>query len=217
MRLDELAAAARHEALDILGICHTVPSDEVGTGTLVLFGPAEPGFWAHVTATPEFNDGAPDPLDRWSHRVISALADASGGAALFPFGTPARPFISWALRSGRSWVSPVALLVHDTAGLLLSFRGAVLLDERLPLPPPSAKPCETCEARPCTSTCPVSALTEQSYDIPACRSYLDGPDEAACKATGCAVRRSCPISQAYPRDPAQSAFHMASFHPPSGE
>lgn len=213
MKPEDLAAAARQEALDVLGLCHTLPSDELGSGTIVLLGPAEPGFWAHATATPEFKDGSPDPLDRWSHRVISTLAHASGGKALFPFGTPARPFISWALRSGRTWTSPVGLLVHDSAGLLVSFRGAILLDERLPLPPPTARPCETCETKPCLNTCPVGALTDQGYDIPACRSYLDGPDEAACKATGCAVRRSCPVSQTYPRDPAQSAFHMASFHP----
>lgn len=215
MTLDDLAHAAGEHVLDILGICHTVPEDGLGVGTIALLGPREPGFWVHVSASPEFNDTAPDPLDRWSHRVISDIALASGGAPLFPFGTPARPFIGWALRSGRAWASPVGLLVHDTAGLLVSYRGAVLFDNHLSLPQPATKPCETCAAKPCLDACPVSALTNQGYDIPACRSYLDGPDEAGCKATGCAVRRACPVSQSYPRDPAQSAFHMASFHKPT--
>jgi hypothetical protein len=34
-----------------------------GTRTLLLLGPAEPGFWPHLTAQPEWLDGAPT---RWT-------------------------------------------------------------------------------------------------------------------------------------------------------
>jgi hypothetical protein len=142
---------ARHR-LEVFGAFHPGPGDgaPAGTQTLLLLGPSEPGFWDHVTATPEFTDGRPDPLDRWSRRVIGHLACDLGAKALFPFaGPPWPPFIAWARRSGRAWASPVGFLVHDRAGLMVSYRGALALKRRIDLPaPPEASPCEGC-ARPC--------------------------------------------------------------------
>ena len=59
-----------------------------GIKTLFLLGPLEPGFWPYFLASPEYLDGAPDPMDRWSARVIGAMADDLGGEAFFPFGPP---------------------------------------------------------------------------------------------------------------------------------
>ena len=215
--LDAIAQAARAEALAVLGGFHPGPGDgaPAGTGTLLLLGPAEPGFWRHVRAAPEFGNGAPDPLDRWSRRVIDALAERFGARALYPFGGPPwTPFQAWALRSGRAWESPVRLLVHDTAGLLVSFRGALALTARLALPePPAAAPCAGCAERPCLTACPAGALDAEGYDVPACRAFLDTPAGSDCMELGCAVRRACPVSRGYARDPAQSAYHMRRFHP----
>ena len=178
--------------------------------TLLLIGPKEPGFWPHLTAQPEW-DGAPDPVDRWSRRVIGGMACDLGGKALFPFGGPPyHPFYKWALRTGRVWDSPVRLLVHAGQGLMVSFRGALALKERIAVPPPSAKPCEGCAA-PCLAACPAGALGEKGYDVPACHAYLSGGDRDCMKA-GCLVRRACPVTQAYARMPEQSAYHMRQFH-----
>jgi epoxyqueuosine reductase len=215
--LSRIARRADRERLAVFGAFRPQPGDSApqGTGTLVLLGPAEPGFWAHVTAAPEFADGASDPLDRWSARVIGGLARDLRGTALFPFtGPPYHPFTSWALRSGRAWVSPVRLLVHDTAGLMVSFRGAIALPQVLSLAPtPTAAPCDNCSGRPCLSACPVGALTGEGYDLPACHRFLDRPEGADCMDRGCAVRRACPISARYGRQPVQSAYHMSRFHP----
>lgn len=210
--LDDVASAAAAERLAVIGGFHPAPEDELG-GTLLLLGPAEPGFWAHVTASPEFADAAADPLDRWSTRVIGALADTFGGAAHFPFGGPPhRPFYAWALRTGRVWASPVTLLVHETAGLLVSFRGALALPGRIALPPAAPCPCDTCVGRPCLDACPAGALTGAGYDVPACRAFLDSPSGETCLMAGCRVRTSCPVSQGYARLAAQSAYHMRLFH-----
>jgi hypothetical protein len=215
--LDEVAAASARERLGIFGAFHPGPENDApeGTGTLILLGPDEPGFWAHVTAAPEFADGAPDPLDRWSARVIGALAEALGGTALYPFGGPPyRPFVRWALASGRAWRSPVTLLVHDTAGLMVSYRGALALPDRLDLPPPpSAPPCAACDGQPCRSACPASALSDEGYDVAACHHLLDTSDGLDCMTQGCAARRACPVSRRYGRLPEQSAYHMRLFHP----
>lgn len=208
-----LETLAARERLTILGALAARPEDGVGAGVLVLLGPAEPGYWAQITASPEFLDGAPDPIDRWSARVIGALASTLGGRALFPFGDPPRPFISWALRSGRAWQSPVTLLVHDMAGLMLSYRGAILLPGVLPDSPSDASPCDTCAERPCLTACPASALTGEGYDVGACHDFLDTEAGLDCMSGGCAVRRSCPAGRNYRRLKEQSAYHMERFHP----
>ncbi|MFW5881220.1 MAG: ferredoxin [Roseicyclus sp.] len=214
--LETIAARAAGHRLEIFGAFHPGPDDgtPAGTRTLLLLGPAEPGFWAHVTASPEFADGAPDPLDRWSRRVIGGMACDLGAKALFPFaGPPWRPFIAWAKRSGRAWASPVGFLVHDRAGLMVSYRGALALRARIDLPaPPDQAPCETC-ARPCLAACPMGALSAAGYDSAACHGFLDTDPGAACLSAGCAVRLACPVSRDYGRLPEQSAWHMARFHP----
>jgi epoxyqueuosine reductase len=208
--IEGLASAA---ALTILGGFQVQgdPTLPKGTRTLILLGPREPGFWVHLTSQPEW-DGAPDPVDRWSRRVIGGMACDLGGKALFPFGGPPwHPFQSWAVRSGRAWESPVRLLVHDTQGLMVSFRGALALKETIDLPPAPARPCDTCAA-PCLTACPVGALTGAGYDIPACHGFLDRAEGTDCMTGGCLVRRTCPLSQAYARMPEQSAYHMRQFH-----
>jgi len=209
--LDRIANAARGHNLAALGALHLAPDEVPGHASLVLLGPGGPGFWPHVTASPEFADGAPDPLDRWSRRVIGALARDLGAQALFPFGGPPwPPFTAWARRSGRAWPSPVGLLVHDTQGLMLSYRGALALPHRLALPPAAARPCDSCADRPCVTACPAGALVPDGYDVPACKSDLDRPGND-CMARGCAVRRACPVSGGAGRSDSQSAFHMGYF------
>lgn len=213
--LTRIAVDAAAQSLEIFGAFHPAAGDGVpeGTGTLVLLGPHEPGFWAAFSASAEYLDGAADPLDRWSARVIGTLAQGLGATALFPFGGPPfQPFIGWALKSGRAWVSPVGLLVHDTAGLMVSYRGALAFPDRLSLPQPVEKPCETCAGQPCLSACPVDALGPSGYDVPACKGYLDTDPGAGCQEGGCLVRRACPVSGRYGRLQVQSAFHMRAFH-----
>ena len=209
MTLDQIekALAPHHLAL-FGGVTAGLPD---GLRTLLLLGPKTPGFWPHFTASPEYNDNTADPLDRWSSRVITQLAQTLGAQAFFPFGGPPwQPFLQWAVDSGRAHVSPVGLLVHDAAGLMVSYRGALGFTQDIKLPKPPPSPCETCADRPCLSACPVDALTPTGYDVTACKADLDraGND---CVARGCAVRRACPVSQAHGRSEDQSAFHMRAF------
>ena len=212
MTYEDIAARLHADHLDIFGAFHTEHDEDLGEGTLLLVGPREPGFWQAFTTSPEWQDKAPDPMDRWSKRVVTAVAHEVDAEPLFPFGTPVRPFFTWALRSGRAWSSPVLLLVHDTAGLLLSYRGALHVPQRIALPRLPAKPCDTCTDKPCLSACPVNALSGEGYDLPACHAYLDTPPGADCMTNGCAARRACPVSQSYGRVAEQSAYHMGQFH-----
>ncbi|MEO0389802.1 MAG: ferredoxin [Pseudomonadota bacterium] len=178
---------------------------------ITLIG-AGAGMWPAFTAAPEYHDGQANPLDRWSKRVIGGIADTFCGSAVFPSdGPPYAPFIAWAKDTGRFWNSPTGMLVHDVAGLMISIRGALVLPGVTALPAVMDSPCSACAA-PCVDGCPVGALSaEAAYDVPACKAYLATTDGADCMGAGCLVRRACPVSAAFQRDPAQSAFHMQAF------
>ena len=212
---DELITALAAEALVPLGSAPPDPAFcPAGTRALLLIG-TEGGaaWWDRLTASPEWQNGAPDPLDRWSKRILGGLAARFGGTAHYPSdGPPWPPFQRWALATGRIWESPVRLLIHSEAGLWLAFRGALTLPFELPLPV-AERPCDNCTAKPCLTACPVGALTAAGYDVPACHAFLDSPAGADCLTQGCAVRRACPVSESHARLPAQSAYHMSRFHP----
>lgn len=213
MTLAAVESRANREQLTVFGAFHPKPADKApsGTGTLILLGPREPGFWQMFSRSPEMQDGTPDPLDRWSDRVITQMARDVGADPLFPFGGPPfQPFIRWAHGSGRAHQSPVGLLVHDVAGLMVSYRGALAFADVFDLPECPPNPCLTCTAQPCKTACPVDAFGLGFYDVPTCKADLDraGND---CMTRGCAVRRACPISQRHGRAEAQSAFHMEAF------
>lgn len=215
LTLDDIATRLAPHRLAVLGGFNPA-QDEAGfpqgTATLLLIGPDEPGYWPHLTAEPEWLDGAPDPVDRWSRRVIGRIACDLGAKALFPFGGPPwHPFYQWALRTGRVWDSPVRLLVQDAQGLMVSFRGALAVTARLELPD-AVKPCDSCAAQPCLTACPAGALGAAGYDVPRCHAFLDTPAGAGCLSGGCLVRRACPASQAYARMEEHSAYHMRQFH-----
>ncbi len=211
---EQVQAALDPHYLEVLGgfaVAEGEADFPAGTRTLLMIGPKEPGFWPHLQAQPEWK--GPDPVDRWSRRVIGRVACDLGAKALFPFGGPPyQPFYSWALRTGRVWDSPVKLLVHATQGLMVSFRGALALPQTIPLPPPAIQPCAAC-AKPCLTACPAGALTGAGYDVPLCHAHLSQPAGTDCMTRGCLVRSTCPAGAGYARMPSQSAYHMRQFHP----
>ncbi|WP_171133740.1 MULTISPECIES: ferredoxin [unclassified Ruegeria] len=211
----EIVEETAHRAgLIVMGALHprVTVAKQLDSGTLILLG-AGPGFWPVLKAAPEWRGR--DPVDQWSLRVIGQMAQQLGAQAHFPFGGPPyAPFIDWALKSGRTFSSPVGALVHDTVGMMISFRGALQFADEIAIPPASAgSPCIACPA-PCTQACPVGALNDQSfYDVEACHGHLSTPEGQTCMTGGCLARLSCPLSAGAERDPEQSAHHMRAFHP----
>lgn len=202
MILTHLNHALSAHALLSLGHC-----DHDG-GTLVLVGPDEPAFWEHFSSSPEFSDKEPNPLDRWSSRIIPQVAAQFDGKAYFPFGGPPyHPFYTWALNTGQFFASPIGFLVHSQRGLFASFRGAILVPEPM-ISAPLQSPCPTCTA-PCKTACPVGAF-DDGYDVSACKAHINSPDGADCIALGCRARRACPVFQGN-RPAAQAQFHMEAF------
>ena len=196
--------------LFVAGQTATIESDGLpDAGTILLISPNEPTFWDHFKASAEFQDGKPDAMDRWSKATLDPIAQRHGCQALFPSdGPPYPPFYSWALRTGRHWASPIAFLIHETAGLFTSFRGALFVPQTLPEKNAPEKPCNTCP-KPCETACPVDAFAD-GYDVTACKSFLPTDAGADCMQNGCKARRACPVGQGL-RIPEQAQFHMEAF------
>ncbi|TBW40103.1 ferredoxin [Siculibacillus lacustris] len=181
--------------------------------TLLIVGWRGRRGWDAFAASPEAGDDRPDPLDRWSRRVIDALAARLGGRALYPFdGPPWRPFQAWAARGGRSFPSPLGLTIDPDVGLWQSFRGALALAEPLDEPiVAGVSPCDACRDRPCLTACPVAAFDGATYAVARCRAHLEDPMGASCRDDGCRARRACPVGRDHVYAPAQIRFLMRAF------
>jgi hypothetical protein len=220
MDLESIERAAAAEGLSLRGAFHPEAADRVPdlpdgrpARTLVLLGNAGTGLWSAFAAAPEFADGKADPLNRWSTRVIGGLAARFGARALFPFGTPHRPFIAWAKRAEPVAESPLGMLIHPDHGLWHAYRGALAFagEIALPLQGRRPRPCDTCADTPCLTSCPVGAFTTEGYDVTACARHIAAPAGADCLELGCRARRACPVGRDRQYDSAQARFHMAAF------
>ncbi len=202
MTPDDLQDAVAPFGLMVMGI----------DGARVLLG-TDASWWPSFSRSPEAVDGAPDPVDRWSKRVINGFADTYNATASYPSdGPPYAPFIAWALATGRFWQSPTGMMIHDRAGLMISIRGALTFAAPLANPAIGQSPCNSCADKPCLTACPVGALrVDAPYDVPACKAHIATDAGRDCMTAGCRVRRACPISQSFDRPEAQSAFHMKAF------
>jgi ferredoxin len=218
MPVDLVSVTTRIEnlGLAVRGGFHPLPEDDVpllpdgaDIGTLLMVGNAGPGFWTRVRTAPEA--AGPDPIDRWTRRVLTGIADAT----LFPFGGPPHhPFQRWARRADPLLAaSPLGLLIHPEFGLWHALRGALLFRERLELPAikPVPSPCETCAGRPCLTTCPVDAFSTRGYDVTTCRTYLATLSGQPCIIQGCQARLACPVGRAYAYRGGLAQHHMRAF------
>ena len=213
MNYTEIASVIKKENLRILGGFHPQLNDgaPLNSKTLILLGPDEPKFWEVFKTSSEYTNNLNNPLDSWSKRTINNIATKLKAQSIFPFGGPPfKPFYQWALRTQRAHESPISLLVHDEAGLFVSYRGALSFDFKVTLPQVAANPCIGCSA-PCLTTCPVQAFKKKSYDASGCITHIKTADTKQCISKGCAARRICPISKNFARLPEQSAFHMKAF------
>ena len=210
-RVDQAAAA---EGLAVVGAFHTQAGDRApeGVGTICLLGARGGDMWAVFSASPEAADGEPQPMDRWSRRVIGRLATVLEAVALFPFGGPPyQPFQRWAARGEVATSSPVAMQVTATRGLWTSYRGALGFRETIALVErEGASPCLGCPA-PCMTACPVDAFAGGVYYVPGCVAHVTSPAGAACREGGCLVRHACPAGLGATPPAGQRQFHMEAF------
>ena len=228
---DQLCRRSAASGLAVRGAFHPEPG-ELGAvarvaepGTVVLLGFTGGDQWRAFQDSTEAQDGLPHPLDRWSQRVIGALASELGAADFYPSGSPSPPlpFQRLARRCEPVHPSPIGLLIHETYGLWHAYRGGLCLPDRITLPssqsspsqsassPRRGSPCERCPDRPCLATCPVHAFDNGSFDLDACVSHVLSAAGTDCRDNGCLARRACPVGPQFHYQPSQARFHMSAF------
>ena len=188
---------------------------------LWLVGAVGSSLWPAFKASSFYQDGQPNPLDRWSLAIGQELAAKWGGLALFPFdGPPYHPFQRWAARAEPLQSSPMMLQIHPEHGLWHAYRFALALPDlwpgdlpETPTPPGSAKPdlCLSCDGQPCLRACPVQAYTGSRFELEACAAHLHRPQGQDCLQAGCQARRACPVGRDQAYLPEHAAFHMQAF------
>lgn len=212
MTYDQIAAHIEAASFAVLGSFNPAPDDRVPgvAGTLILIGNAGPAMWARFAAE---RASPTTTMDTWTADVLGELAGSLGGTILYPFAQPPLPFLSWAQKARAGFVSPLGLNIHPRYGLWHAFRGALVLTEKLDLPPSGgeAHPCETCADKPCLATCPVEAFDGTGYDVDACAGHISTPAGRSCLKTGCQARRACPVGTDFHYLPEQANFHMSAF------
>jgi hypothetical protein len=176
---------------------------------VILIGNAGPQMFRRFRRERGASAGS---LDDWCRSVIGPLAERLGAEAVFPFDSPAPPFLSWAMRSGSVHQSPLGLGIHADYGLWHAYRAALLFPVAFDLPRAASRnPCESCEGKPCLAACPVAAFTGAGYDVDRCVDHLESAAGADCMAGGCLARRACPVGRAFQYELHQASFHMAAF------
>lgn len=231
---DELAQALAEHGLRLRGHWTATAADALPTlpdgsppGVVWLVGVVGSEFWPHFKASPHYQDGQSDPLDRWSRTLGEAMAQRFGGVALYPFdGPPYWPFQRWADRAEPTQESRMLLRIHPQHGLWHAYRFALAL-------PPQAAPsagtanathaalaalpdglgdlCSRCSGQPCLQACPVDAYTGTHFVLQACARHLHSGAGAQCMQSGCLARRACPVGAALRYTPEHAAFHMQAF------
>src|SRR5215475_9653176 len=107
-QMERIEQALAPYGLAIRGGFHPEPDDGVPAlkggpcRTMLLVGNLGGALWPAFSASPEYTDGAPHSLDRWTRRIVEALAPSleAGARALFPFGGPPwLPFQRWAMKA----------------------------------------------------------------------------------------------------------------------
>ena len=213
-RARDLEARLGSHGLILRGGFHPAPEDGEPdeAATLLLVGNAGAQMWRAFAAG---RREEPHPLNAWTRRVVSEVAEAVGATARFPFdGPPYWPFQRWARKAEPVHPSPIGPLILPVYGLWHAYRGALVFRERLALPArdEGASPCDDCADRPCLSRCPVDAFPAPGrYRVPACVAHVAAPEGADCLGLGCRARRACPVGRDYVYEPDQARLHMTAF------
>jgi hypothetical protein len=219
----DLQAALAPHGLSLRGGFTPVATDNLAAlpdgqavATVWMVGVIGSTFWPHFKASSFFNDGLPDPLDRWSRAIGEALAAQFNGRALFPFdGPPYHPFQRWADRAESTQPSRLMLRMHPEHGLWHAYRFALALPDatarHTPSPSSMVDLCAHCSGQPCLRACPVGAYTGESFLLESCASHLHSDAGVACMQSGCLARRACPVAADKRYAQEHSAFHMQAF------
>jgi len=189
----------------------------ISTGVMIMSTGA---MWSRFSASSQYNDGKPDPLERWSGQALGEIAQRFGAKLVLPFERPYVPFQTWEKRAADLETSPLGLLIHPEYGLWFALRGVLffpvkvknqLVHNLIQLPAEKGLTCKSCIDKPCLDACPVDAFSSGNLDVDACYRHLDSDKDPQCMTKGCAARGSCPAGTGHEYCGRQVRFHMAAY------
>ena len=187
-----------------------------GAAGALIVGSGGPAFFDRFTRAAEAGDGAANPLDRYTRRVVGRAADEAldplgvRRAVHFPFGTrPLIPFQRLGRAAGLGGPGPLGLQIHPTYGAWWAYRALVLVDCALPAVAAPGDGCAGCDA-PCVAACPAGAVQRIGFAVSAChaRRLVAEPCRLSCIA-----RITCVRGPEHRYSDAELAFHMAASMP----
>jgi len=203
-RFDEAAGAVTTEQL--------LP----GAAGALIVGSGGPAFFDRFVRAPEASDGAANPLDRYTRRVVERTVDEAleplgvRRAAYFPFGTlPLIPFQRLGRAAGLGGPGPLGLQIHPTYGAWWAYRALLLVDRALPVSTPPGDGCAGCDA-PCVAACPGCAVARTGFLVTACHARRLAAEP--CRLS-CVARIACVRGPEHRYTDAELAFHMAASMP----
>jgi epoxyqueuosine reductase QueG len=190
-----------------------------GARAALVVGSAGRAFFAAFEAA-RADDGAPNPLDRWTRAVVTEAARAAleplgvAHAEHFPFlgaqaGGAVIPFQRLGRAAGLAPASPLGLQIHPVYGAWWAYRALIVADAELPPAEPLSDGCAGCPA-PCVAACPGGAVARAGFDIPACHAHRLAAEECH---VSCAARLACIRGPEHRYSEAQLAFHMRASMP----
>ncbi|SCA56471.1 conserved hypothetical protein [Candidatus Terasakiella magnetica] len=158
----------------------------------------------------------PNPMDNWTRKSMDALAQKIGATVIYPFDGPNyAPFQFWAEKADCVFPSPIGPLIHPKYGLWHAYRAVFLFDqavEDVPDIPDEASPCERCFTKPCLSSCPVEAFSQDKpFKFQKCIDFLNKNLEGSCMKYGCLARQACPVGKQYAYEREHAFFHLERF------
>lgn len=201
-------------------LCATDSDKMIGKKGLII-GNAGKTMWQVFSKSSEFRDHAPDPMNRWTKRVLDDIAGELGVQVVYPFDEPYWPFQRLAQKAANVQSSPLGILIHSKFGLWHAFRGLFVFDDtaefesQINVLTHQAEslnhPCDDCIEKPCLNACPVGAFTGDRLDVQSCFTHLDGGNTPDCVQSGCQARCACSIAKEHQYDGAQMKFHMEAY------
>ena len=183
------------------------PDKKLKIKNILIIGHRGSEFWPYFKASPEFFDDQPNPLDRWSKRIIEAAAPDLRFVS--PSDGPPYPPLHALTQNGALHPSPLGMLVHADFGLWIAVRGILLSTTVFPHSVARKAPPQEIFDR-CFEACPVQAFSQTGYAAETCAPYLLDNPSGDCWS-GCRARRACTLGahDAYNAD--QARFYMDTF------
>ena len=166
-------------------------------------------LWQMVTTTA---DRSSDPIDDFSRQRVQYVIDhylqSPAHIWLYP-GDLLLPLQQLGAAVGWQQTSPLGLGIHPHYGLWFAYRAALLVDAELPVTEfaqASHSVCEQCGEKPCITTCPAAAVSEnQAFALTACADYR--LSESSPCADRCLARLACPVGEQYRYSDEQLQYH----------